>query len=206
MQMLGSNQKLDSVSIEKLEASTCILYTCKETRSIDEARYKQFCWKKKLPDPHKLPPTSDALTFHLKRANYQAFEWNQALLRDHQFIDPQGNGWNKINDSLEIEWLSQPSGPEKILDFITWSVRKLLLITMFVTSRKVSCLAQDYASVCHVKTMKLMKTLGMNMQNLRTLPMMILMKLMQNTGVKWCFSCDLWPKDSLNIISYLNIT
>ena len=55
---------------------------------------------------------------------------------------------------------------------------------MFVTAGKVSCLAQDYASVCYVKTMKLMKTLVMNMQNLRTLPMMILMKVMQNTDVK----------------------
>ena len=87
MQMLGSNQKLDCVSIEKLEAFTCMLYNCNETRSIDEARYKQ-----KLPDPHKLSPTSDALTLHLKRANYEVFEWKQALLLDHQFIDPQGNG------------------------------------------------------------------------------------------------------------------
>ena len=124
MQMLGSNQKLDSVSIEKLEAFTCMLYNCKETRSIDEARYKQFCWKKKLPDPHKLPPTSDALTLHLRRANYEAFEWKQALLLDHQFTDPQGNGWKKINDTLEIEWTSQPSGPEKILDFITCKCKK----------------------------------------------------------------------------------
>ena len=117
--MLGSNQKLDSVSIEKLEAFTWMLYNCKETRSIDETRYKQFCWKKKLPDPHKLPSTACALNLHLKRANYQAFEWKQGLLRDHQLIDPQGNGWKKINDTLEIEWTSQPSGPEMILDFIT---------------------------------------------------------------------------------------
>ena len=72
MQILGSNQKLDSVSVEKLEAFTCMLYNCNETRNIDEARYKQFCWKKKLSDPHKLPPTSDALILHLKRANYQS--------------------------------------------------------------------------------------------------------------------------------------
>ena len=92
MQLLGSNQKLDSVSIEKLEAFTCMLYNCKETRSVDETHYKQFCWIKKLPDLHKLPPTSDALTLHLKRANNPAFESKQAFLRDHQFIDPQGNG------------------------------------------------------------------------------------------------------------------
>ena len=84
-----------SVSIEKLQASTCMLYNYEETRSIDEARYKKFCWKKKLPDPHKPPPPP---TLHLKRANYQVFKWKQALLRDHQFIDPQRNGWKKIND------------------------------------------------------------------------------------------------------------
>ena len=55
---------------------------------------------------------------------------------------------------------------------------------MFVTARKVSCLAQDYASVCYVKTIKLMKTLVMNMQNLRTLLMMSLMKVIQNIDVK----------------------
>ena len=42
MQILGSNQRLDSVSVEKLDAFTCMLYNCNETRSIDEARYKQF--------------------------------------------------------------------------------------------------------------------------------------------------------------------
>ena len=123
MQMLGSNQKLDSVSIEKLEAFTCMLYNCKETRSVDETRYK-FCWIKELPDLHKLPPTSDALTLHLKRANNQAFESKQAFLRDHQFINPQGNGWKKINDTLEIEWTRQPSGPEKTLDFINCKCKK----------------------------------------------------------------------------------
>ena len=124
IQMLGSNQKLNIVSIEKLEAFTRMLYNCKETCSIDETSCKNFHWKNKLPDPHKLPPRSDALTLHLKRANYQAFEWKQALLRDHKFIDPQGNCWKKINGTLEIEWTSQPSGPEKILDFITCKCKK----------------------------------------------------------------------------------
>ena len=124
IQMLGSNQKLNIVSIEKLEAFTRMLYNCKETCSIDETSCKNFHWKNKLPDPHKLPPRSDALTLHLKRANYQAYEWKQALLRDHKFIDPQGNCWKKINDTLEIEWTSQPSGPEKILDFITCKCKK----------------------------------------------------------------------------------
>ena len=119
-----------------------MLYNCKETRSIDEARYKQFCWKKKLPDPHKLPPTSDALTLHLKRASYQAFEWKQALLRDHQFIDPQGNGWKTISDTLEIEWTSQPSGPEKILDFISCKCKKTSCNNNVCNCRKskLSCL------------------------------------------------------------------
>ena len=72
---------------------------------------------------------------------------------------------------------------KKVLDFIPASIRKLLVSTMFVTAGKVSYLAQDYASVRYVKTMKLMKTV-MNMQNLKTLPMMILIKVMQNTDVK----------------------
>ena len=55
---------------------------------------------------------------------------------------------------------------------------------MFVTAGKVSCLAQDYASICYMKTMKLMKTLVMNMQNLTTLPTMILMKVMQYPDLK----------------------
>ena len=38
---------------------------------------------------------------------------------------------------------------------------------MFVTAGKVSCLAQDYASVCYVKTIKLMRTLVMDIQNLK---------------------------------------
>ena len=49
--------------------------------------------------PEALPPTSDALLFHIKRAHYQAAVWKQA----HKHMDlplPEEMGWKKENNSL----------------------------------------------------------------------------------------------------------
>ena len=41
----------------------------------------------------RLPPTLDALVFHLRRANYQAFIWKSACGAVLDLSSPIGNGW-----------------------------------------------------------------------------------------------------------------
>ena len=43
--------------------------------------------------PESLPPTSDALHFHIQRAHYQAAIWKQAHLAHQDIPDPQVGGW-----------------------------------------------------------------------------------------------------------------
>ena len=40
-----------------------------------------------------LPPTEDALSFHIMCSNYQAFIWRTALTNDTELASPEGNGW-----------------------------------------------------------------------------------------------------------------
>ena len=43
--------------------------------------YQMFCWKIKLPDPERIPPTRDSLILYLKRANYVTRTCRQAFIR-----------------------------------------------------------------------------------------------------------------------------
>ena len=43
--------------------------------------YQMFCWKIKLPDPERIPPTRDSLMLYLKRANYVTRTCRQAFIR-----------------------------------------------------------------------------------------------------------------------------
>ncbi|KAJ8030580.1 hypothetical protein HOLleu_27036 [Holothuria leucospilota] len=48
-----------------------------------------------------IPPTSEALFHHAKRAVYQAaYVWGQALLRDPELPDPSDWGWTKRTSGL----------------------------------------------------------------------------------------------------------
>ena len=49
--------------------------------------------KKKKQRSEILPPTLDALTQLIKRTNYQAYVWKNALTAMQQLQLPEGNGW-----------------------------------------------------------------------------------------------------------------
>ena len=72
VQVLGESLPLSELSIIKLEEVVCRLYNDNQCKLVNDLRYKMFC-KGKNVQSHQLPPTSAALHYHLKRANYQAF-------------------------------------------------------------------------------------------------------------------------------------
>ena len=90
---VGQSPDVDSVTARKAEAFICSLYNVSNRiqTSADEARHLLFC--QKAQNNLQLPPTSDSLLQHIKRANYQAYVWRKALVPRQDLPIPAGNGW-----------------------------------------------------------------------------------------------------------------
>ena len=77
--LLGSQP---TISENLLLAAACTEFVCRlyddkgETTDVNDLHYQLFCQKQLSGE--ELPPTSDALACHVKRANYQCFIWKQA--------------------------------------------------------------------------------------------------------------------------------
>lgn len=100
--------------MENVETFVCKLYdkTTEET-SINKVRASMFRSYKQNID--KLPPTKDALTQHLKRANHQATIWRKSLHTVQDIPNPDGNGWKETLTSLEpVLMTRQPIPPNYI--------------------------------------------------------------------------------------------
>ena len=88
---LGERLPPNEEDLKKMERFVCALYNDPRCNDVNELRYKLFCKSKNLQS-HQLPPTKGALTYHLKRANYQAFLWKHALETQTNQA-PDGHGW-----------------------------------------------------------------------------------------------------------------
>ena len=72
LSLLGQDPLLNETTATKCEAFICDLYPCPRKRAptiADERRYVVFRQKKQ--ENEQLPPTSDSLRQHMRRANYQ---------------------------------------------------------------------------------------------------------------------------------------
>lgn len=115
---LGEEQQLNITTADKLEAYVCSLYTVsKKTSTADELRYLMFCQKKQKNE--MLPPTSDCLLQHLKRANYQAFVWRHALEAMQDLESPEGHGWVRDSELLVPLNMTKAPAPESLLELTT---------------------------------------------------------------------------------------
>ena len=63
-----------------------------------------------------LPPTSDSLCQHVKRANYQAFIWNRALAPLQEIPSPEGKGWKLDNGDLVPVLMTKSPAPSGITE------------------------------------------------------------------------------------------
>ena len=63
-------------TVQKMVAK---LYGVKSCQNNNEARYRKFFNKSKIPEPHKPPHTKDELLLDCKRANYVTCIWKSAL-------------------------------------------------------------------------------------------------------------------------------
>ena len=77
------------------EKFVCLLYGYGNCESINEVRLKMFVKGKFTIE--SLPPTADALSYHLMHSNYQAFIWKTALTNYMDLPSPNGKGWTIYN-------------------------------------------------------------------------------------------------------------
>ncbi|KAG1649565.1 Mpv17-like protein 2 [Nymphon striatum] len=98
LRKLGS-AKIDDRIIKDVERFVCKLYL-KDTSmtSINEVR-KEIFLKRSLD---ALPPTKDALEFHIHRANYQSLVWHQCLEAVQQLPNPTSCGWMIDDESGDL--------------------------------------------------------------------------------------------------------
>jgi len=81
---------------DEVEEFVCKMYKLDSIGSVNEARVILFSKKGK---PEALPPTSDALSLHVKRVHYQVTVWKQAHCSEPHLPDPETLGWKKIADN-----------------------------------------------------------------------------------------------------------
>lgn len=116
MRMVGSSFHIDDERLQACGRFVCSLYGY-SGNDTDLVRYKLFCTKN--AQTCHLPPTQDALKYHVKRANYQACIWRSALDAFATTPSPDGHGWDLKNDTLAIHWMDKPPAPKALLLLIS---------------------------------------------------------------------------------------
>ena len=81
-------------------------------------------FKKKCPEPQKLPPTRDALLCHLKRANYATAVVKCALEQFPNIPGPDGHGWIVEEGILQVQWMLRNPIPDDLIEFISCNCKK----------------------------------------------------------------------------------
>ena len=105
----------------EIEEFVCRLYGVSNPQEgVNEARHDLF--QRGQTDLEKLPPTKDALLFHIARCNFQAKVWFQAQTVVQTVGKPKDTGgWvdDVDNDKLDMVWSSIPAVPEACVELIT---------------------------------------------------------------------------------------
>ena len=84
-------------TIQSAEKFMCKVYNVSDVDSCDKARVVLFA---KCKSPEALPPTSDALNFHVQRAHYQTLVWRQAHCVDPILTPAEDMGWDLVDGCL----------------------------------------------------------------------------------------------------------
>ena len=107
---LGGSPAIQDRVHEVDESFICSIYTSgKIFSSADDARYFLFCQRSAKSE--ELPPTSDCLSHHTKRANVQEFIWKRALVPLQNVPSAEGNGWKFENDKLVPVLMTKSPAP-----------------------------------------------------------------------------------------------
>ena len=94
----------------------------KTPTSVDVLRYLMFCQRKQKSE--LLPPTSDSLGLHLKRANYQAFVSRNSPVAMQELPSPEYHGWKIEDKALKPVLMNKDTAPRDILELTTCNCKK----------------------------------------------------------------------------------
>ena len=100
----------------------CMLYDKSTEYDINDLRFKLF--SRKGISGEKLPPTLDALTLHLRRANYQCYIWKSSCTPLLSLPGPNGNGWIRTEHGLEHDKMLREAVPDAIIELIRCTCKK----------------------------------------------------------------------------------
>lgn len=121
---LGEEPELSSSTSEACEVFVCSVYTTakKAGRKVNDIRYWLFCQKGQKNE--SLPPTSDSLVQHMKRANYQSHVWKKALEAIQNLPPPAGHGWIVEGNALQPVLMTKDPAPRGLLELTVCHCRK----------------------------------------------------------------------------------
>lgn len=113
---LGKGPELSDHTIQNAEQFFCKLYGVKDADNINEVRASMFV---KGMTIERLPPTRDALYFHIQRSHFQVLIWRQARLQQPVLPPPETMGWKTEGNSLIPQLMSLPPVPDACEELIT---------------------------------------------------------------------------------------
>jgi len=111
LENLGKGE-LTSETSQNAEQFICKFYNLCNVSNTNEARVILF---NKSRSPESLPPTSDALQFHIQRAHYQATVWRQAHLAYPEIPNPESMGWNVEGTKVKPTYINVIVSSTRIL-------------------------------------------------------------------------------------------
>jgi hypothetical protein len=112
--------ELTEETIKSAEAFICRMYNVQRTDSVDTARHILFS---KSVKPEAMPPTTDALRFHLMRVHYQCMIWKSSSCSIPKLPDPAEMGWKRTDTGLEPILMSRSPIPKSCLEIISCTCR-----------------------------------------------------------------------------------
>ena len=115
---LGNDWVVDNELVESLKNFVVEIYK-KSDENLDTVRCHLFCDKAGKIDPESLPPFSSTLGLHIKRANYQAGIWKNALVAKPIIPNPYDHGWILEDNELAVQWLGSKPAPDEVLSLIS---------------------------------------------------------------------------------------
>jgi len=116
-QHLGASDMPSDEVISKLEDFVCKMYPPK-TKETDVGKLRWHIFKHSQGEAEKLPPTKDALRYHILRAHYQAMIWHKACQPRPTIPPPERYGWRRESDELIPIITTLKPAPVEVMELV----------------------------------------------------------------------------------------
>ena len=121
--LLGESLQIEDPLFDMIESIVCRAYGFLNKSNINDVRYEKCCGKK-FPEPSKIPPTKEHLHQHVRRVNYQAFLWKNALEANQEIPDADQHGWDAVDGTYKVHWMDNQTAPDEILELVVCDFKK----------------------------------------------------------------------------------